>query len=164
MNKNGRLLTYKRGAIGAGPVQQVQMSDFGNADFGSFIGSPAFDAAHGLLVVDNPTDSNTSTIKHGFVAMKVGAGCKLTLAWQRRVGQSLTGTDFPSIPPTVADGVVYGVRAIESTAYALDAATGAVLWDSGSMIRHGIFAPPTVANGQLLVAGADGTLYAFAAP
>jgi outer membrane protein assembly factor BamB len=161
MDKNGQLLTYRRAAIAAGPVGQLQLADFGNAEFGSFIGSPAYDPAHGLLVVDDPTDSNTGTYKHGAVALQVGAGCSLRLAWQRAVGRSVTGADNPSIPPTVANGVVYLVRSIESTVYAFDAASGRQLWSTGSGIKGGVFASPTVANGQLLVAGFDGRLRAF---
>jgi outer membrane protein assembly factor BamB len=161
MDKNGQLLTYRRAAIAAGPVGQLQLADFGNAEFGSFIGSPAYDPAHGLLVVDDLTDSNTGKYKHGAVALQVGAGCSLRLAWQRAVGRSVTGADNPSIPPTVANGVVYLVRSIESTVYAFGAASGRQLWSSGSGIKGGVFASPTVANGQLLVAGFDGRLRAF---
>jgi outer membrane protein assembly factor BamB len=46
--------------------------------------------------------------------------------------------------------------------YALDAATGAQLWSSGTLIAGGIYGAVTVANGQLLVPAVNGTLYAFA--
>jgi outer membrane protein assembly factor BamB len=161
MDKNGQLLTYRRAAIAAGPAQRLQLADFGNAEFGSFVGSPAYDPARGLLVVDDPTDSNTGTYKHGAVALRIGAGCSLSLAWQWTVGRSVTGADNPSIPPTVANGVVYLVRSIESTAYAFDAESGRQLWSSRRSITGGIFASPIVANGQLLVAGFDGKLRAF---
>ena len=69
-----------------------------------------------------------------------------------------------SVPPTVANGVVYAVRSVDSVVYALDAATGAQLWSSGTRITGGIFGAVTVANGQLLVPAVNGTLYAFAPP
>ena len=59
---------------------------------------------------------------------------------------------YPSIPPTVANGVVYAVRSVDSTVYAFDAESGSQLWSSGSAAPGGILAALTVANGQLLTA------------
>jgi outer membrane protein assembly factor BamB len=69
---------------------------------------------------------------------------------------------YPSIPPTVANGVVYVVRSNGSKVYALNAATGAPLWNSGTGLKGGVYTSATVANGQLLVVDYAGKLHAFA--
>jgi outer membrane protein assembly factor BamB len=64
-------------------------------------------------------------------------------------------------PPTVANGVVYYGNGFGNTLLAYDAATGARVWDSGSVIGGGIWAAALVANGRLYVGSWDGHLYAF---
>ncbi len=164
MNKTGALFVYDRDRIGRGPRQRLQMANHALADQGDFIGLPAYDPKLDILYVNNPSDSSAGTYKHGLVALRVGKGCKLELAWQQTVGgQATEQVEYPSISPTVANGVVYAVRSLDSTVYAFDAASGERLWDSGDTIKGGIFAAVTVANGQLLVAGFDGKLRAFEA-
>src|SRR5207245_1923107 len=145
--------------------QRLQMANQALAADGDFIGLPAYSPALGLVYVNNPSDSSAGTFKHGIVALKVGSGCQLQLAWQKVVGtQGTPGVGYPSISPTVANGVVYVPRSLDSTVYAFDAASGASLWNSGGQVSGGVFAAVTVANGQVLVAGYGGTLYAFAPP
>src|SRR4051794_8164894 len=163
MNKTGALLVYDRAAIGEGPRQRLQMADSRFSSAGDFIGVPAYDPARRLVYVNNPSDSRDGKFKHGLVALKVGADCDLSVKWQTVLGPPRkSGQEHASIPPTVANGVVYAVRSVDSTVYALDAATGAQLWSSGTQISGGIFGAVTVANGQLLVPAVNGTLYAFA--
>jgi outer membrane protein assembly factor BamB len=57
--------------------------------------------------------------------------------------------------PAVANGVVYvGGKKV----YALDAATGALLWSHGDGYNYGDSA---VANGVLYIGSGDGGVYAF---
>ena len=159
MNKSGVLLVYDRSAIAEGPRQRLRMSTVGSL----FIGVPAYDPARRLVYVNNPSDSRDGKFKHGLVALKVGADCDLSVKWQTVLGPPRKpGQEHASIPPTVANGVVYAVRSADSAVYALDAATGRQLWSSGTRITGGIYGAVTVANGQLLVPAVNGTLYAFA--
>ena len=77
-------------------------------------------------------------------------------------GPATKAAQYPSVPPTVANGVVYVVRSNSSRLYALDAGKGTVLWDSGTSLKGGVYASATVANGQLLVVDYAGKLHAFA--
>jgi outer membrane protein assembly factor BamB len=67
-----------------------------------------------------------------------------------------------SIPPVVANGVVYYVQPLASSLGAFDETTGRQLWSSGSLLKGGVFASPAVANGQLLAVDFAGRLHAFA--
>jgi outer membrane protein assembly factor BamB len=91
------------------------------------------------------------------VALKAAADCSLSLAWQRRVGPNQASVS----PPTVANGVVYYGDGYGSTEFAFDASKHRVLWTSGATITGGLYAAPTVVNGQLLVPSWDHVLYAF---
>jgi DNA-binding beta-propeller fold protein YncE len=162
MNKSGAFLVYDRGRIGGGARQRIQMGDVDLGDDGNFIGLPAYDPVHKLILVNLTTDSSAGTYRHGLVALKVGADCSLSLAWQRGlVGQATRAVEYPSVPPTVANGVVYVARSNSAKVYALDVTTGAVLWNSGSQIRGGVYAAPTVVDGQLLVGAYDNRIHAF---
>jgi outer membrane protein assembly factor BamB len=109
------------------------------------------------------TDSSSGGYGHGLVALGVGGDCLLHLAWQQSLpGQATRAAEYPSVPPTVANGVAYVARSNDSVVYALDVASGAPLWNSGSQITDGVYAAVTVANGQLLVAGFENRIHAFA--
>jgi outer membrane protein assembly factor BamB len=60
--------------------------------------------------------------------------------------------------PAVANGVVY-VGSDDNNTYALNATTGAKLWNftTGS----GVFSSPAVANGTVYVGSVDGNVYAI---
>jgi outer membrane protein assembly factor BamB len=74
--------------------------------------------------------------------------------------------------PIVVNGVLFaasngamGGGKGRSVLYALDAATGKELWNSGSaMSSHVPGVPPSAGDGQVYVVTADGTLYAFGIP
>src|SRR4051794_26133208 len=170
MNKSGALFVYDPDRIGDGPKQRIQVGDASLGDGGNFIGLPAYDPDHDLVLVNLTTDSSNLTTdssngpyKSGLVAFKAAADCTLSLAWQRSlVGKGTEAVQYPSIPPTVANGVVYVVRANSSKLYALSAESGAVLWDSGSSLKGGVYVSAAVANGQLLAVDYAGKLHAFA--
>jgi outer membrane protein assembly factor BamB len=91
------------------------------------------------------------------VALKFGTDCLASAAWQTQLGPA----DSVVSPPVVADGVVYYGDGTGDTVYALDDATGQVLWSQ--QLTDPVFAPPIVADGALYVS-AGGSLYAFSLP
>jgi hypothetical protein len=162
MNKSGALFVYARGAIGSGYRQRLQMGDNRLADNGDFISNPAFDPTLRLLYVNVPFPAGPYV--RGVVALKVASNCTLSTAWQHSTAPNVVdgGPNYPSITPTVANGVVYVMRSKNSVAYAFNAATGAKLWSSGTQVTGRIYTAATVANGQLLIASHTGSVYAFA--
>jgi len=160
MNKSGAFLVYARDDIGHGARQRLQLGNPKLADHGNFISNPAYNPKLNLLYVNITTPNKPAP--SGVVAYKVGADCTLTQAWKRALPKLAVSGDYPSLTPTVANGVVYVMRSRNSVAYALDAANGQQLWSSGTQIKGLIFVAGTVVNGQLLVASAAGTVYAFA--
>lgn len=62
--------------------------------------------------------------------------------------------------PTVADGVVYIAASYPAQLFALDATSGAVLWET-KLGNNGLEGSPRVADGMVFVAGDDGNLYAL---
>jgi hypothetical protein len=152
INKSGALFVYNRTSIGAGPLQRVQISRSG-----AFAGVVAFSPVTNMLYVSNPHDSNDGTYLHGLIALQVQANCSLKLAWQQTVGLDT----FAVSSPTVANGVVYYGLGYHRQVFAFDAATGDVLWNSGSMIGGAVFGAPSVANGVLYVGSWDRKLRAF---
>jgi outer membrane protein assembly factor BamB len=147
-NKNGALYLYDQSSIGAGPVQRIQLTD------STLIGVAAWSSRQHLLFAADPADS--SKFSHGMVAFSdPSPSCTLATAWNARVPDD----GVPS-PPIVANGVVYyGAGNVE---YALNAATGAVLWTSGSTITAPIHGAAVVVNGVLYVPSWDHHLHAFA--
>jgi outer membrane protein assembly factor BamB len=76
------------------------------------------------------------------------------------------------VTPTFVNGVVFalasgeartaGARSTDAVLYALDAATGKALWDSGTTIASPVHAiGPAVDDSQVYVVTTDGTLYTF---
>ena len=162
MNKSGALFTYYRGLIGAGYAQRLQISNVANAAKGNFIGLPAFDPTRHRLYLGNPADSNEGTYLHGLIALDALPNCMLYLAWQQQVGLNATPSqENPAISPVVANGIVYYAEGAASQVAAFDANSGAMLWNTDALIKGGIFASPTVINGQLFVPAYDHPLYVF---
>ena len=161
MNKTGDFFVYNRdsAALTAGPFQRITVTQ--TSDTGSFIGLPAYDPASNHLYLGNPKDDDAGMYSHGLLAFQVMADCTLSLAWQQTVGFDLSDMPYnPVIPPTVANSVVYYSTGVASSIVAFDSG-GNYLWDSGTQIAGGIFAPPTIVNGLLLVADYSGNLTAF---
>jgi len=116
----GALFVYDRDAIGAGPLQQIQIAGSAStAGLGRFIGVPAYSPVTGLVYVSNP-GPDALHFAHGMVALRPGPDCRLRLAWQRRVP---TGTMTVS-SPTVANGVVYFGTGGGDRVFAFDARPG----------------------------------------
>ena len=157
MNKDGRLFIYDRDTIASGPMQKLQIAQ--GSSNGDFIGLPAYDPATNSLYLGSPSDN--SPYVHGLVALGVGSGCRLALAWNRRAGLNNVDFNNPMIPPTVAGDVVWYADGDGSRLIAFAASNGARLWSSGKMIHGGIFVSPTVANGQVFVGAFNHKLYAF---
>jgi hypothetical protein len=143
MNKSGALFVYARGAIKRGYRQRLQMGNIKLADHGDFIGNPAFDPTLRLLYVNVPVPA--SPYVRGIVALRVASNCTLSTAWQHATAPNVFLGDYPSITPTVANGVVYVMRSNNSVAYAFDAAKGTQLWSSGTQITGLIY---TAASGE----------------
>jgi outer membrane protein assembly factor BamB len=160
MKKSGELFFYDTNAIDAGPLQTLQISV--PSTEGDFIGLPAFDPVLNQVYLGNPTDSTSGPYKHGLIALSLSSDCSsLSLAWQTQVGKNESSFANPAIPPTVANGVVYYADGVASEVFAFDARTGRQLWTFATTAGSGIFASPSVANGQLFVAAWDHNLYAF---
>lgn len=151
-NKSGALVIYSIDAIKAGPEQRLQIADVNK---GNLTGVPAWDPTINMLYISNFTNSSDGPYRHGLVALQAARDCKVSLAWQRQVGQKFATNS----PPTVANGVVY-YGDVAGTEYAFKATTGRLLWHSTG-ISGRIHAAPTIVNGELLVSAWDGYLYAF---
>jgi outer membrane protein assembly factor BamB len=139
-----------------GAVAGVAATDDANAPLivASVTGRP-----HASIPAGNGAAANGSIV--AFKAADENGTTKLQPQWASR--------DVTSpAPPLVIDGVVFAVGARTqkgAVLFALDAATGKELWTSGSAIGapvRGI--GPSGGDGQVYVATADGTLYAFGIP
>ncbi len=121
---------------------------------------------HGALAADAGFRAAGDEIKQGaVVAWKVaekGGQLMLQPAWMSR--------DLNSpLPPVVVNGVVFalsgGAPSRKAVLYALDALSGAELWNSGdtiaSFVKRGGLA---VGGSRVYVAAEDGTQYAFGFP
>jgi len=161
--KTGELFLYNQATIPSGPVQTLDISQ--PRDAGTNIGLPAFDPVLKQLYIGSPSDSPTGFNKHGLLALAFNSTCTVSLAWQQPVGKN-TISDNPSIPPIVANGVVYYADGIASQVYAVNAKSGQILWSTDNLPvaerpAGGVLTSPTVVNGQLFVAGLDHILRAF---
>jgi outer membrane protein assembly factor BamB len=154
MQKHGWLYIYNRNALGFGPMQIIRMDSAHD-----FIGGPAWDPVTHMVYVSHAHDSFGGHFVNGIAALRVGRHCRLGLAWQRRSPH----TGVPSAP-IVAGGVVYYGNGIGRRLLAYNAATGKPVWNSGTTVKGGIFAAPTVVNGSLYVASWDRRLHAFSVP
>jgi outer membrane protein assembly factor BamB len=146
MNKTGLLLIYNRNSLNSGATQTLSISKGGGS--GKFIGMAAFDPVTNAIYVGNPVDSADGTYLHGLIALQANAACQLTLLWQQMFGDE--GMPNPSVPAMIANGVVYYSEGFSSQLAAFDAATGAPLWNSGTL-KGVTMGPPLVVNGQVFV-------------
>ena len=156
--KSGALYTYNRNNIGAGPMQTMQIGH-GTAN-GENVGMPAYDPTLNRLYIVAPKDSPTKFNTAGLLALAISGTCSVSVAGTSHPSNARFG---PSIPPVVANGVVYYTDGAGSHVYAVEAANPANLLWSTSSIPGGIFASPMVVNGQLYIAGggSDHKLRAF---
>ena len=157
MNKDGLLFIYDRRLIADGPLQRLQIAQ--GSSNGDFIGLPAYDPVTNAVYLGSPSDN--APYVHGLVALSVNGNCRLSLAWNRRIGLNNVDFNNPMIPPTVAAGVVWYADGDDSKLAAFEASSGERLWGSRKKIGGGIFTSPMVANGQVFVAAFNNVLYAF---
>ena len=148
MHKTGTLLLYDRARIGRGPRQWLQLGDPGSQDaFSTY----AWDGTR--LYVALP--SGRAPYRGGVVALRLGADCRLKLAWQGRTGDD---HELRAVP-VVAAGVVWSSAG--QRLYALSAADGRRLWDSGSTFGQVVAAAPALGDGRLFASSWDGEVRAF---
>ncbi|MDQ1518983.1 MAG: hypothetical protein QOI55_56, partial [Actinomycetota bacterium] len=149
VQKNGSLYLYDRDTIASGYRQRIAVGQ------PSLIGVVGYSEATKLLYVVNPKGSVDGVYKPGLVAFRLTSACNLAPAWQTPAAIGIGST------PTIAAGVVYFAGGFSGKVYALDAVTGAELWNTGTTVTGPILAAPTVFNGRLYVAGYDGQLHAY---
>ena len=155
INKSGKLLTYNRTSLSAGPLQLLHISNGGGSS--KFIGMPSFDPVTNSIYVSNPKDSEDGTYPHGLIALQANASCQLSLLWQQTIGPN--GNISPAVTPFIANGVVYYAEGSAQEMTAFNAASGAILWTSGTLGGYAN-APPLVVNGRVFV-GAGVFMNAF---
>jgi outer membrane protein assembly factor BamB len=152
-NKSGVLFVYDRNGISNGPVQRLQIADVNDNEF---LGSPAWAAATNTMYVSNSSDSSSGPYRHGMVALREGADCRLALAWQTMAGPN------PSVVsvPVVANGVVYYGDGSGNQVLAFDATTGRHVWSS-PRFDGPVYAEPIIVNGHVYAGAWDEQLHAF---
>jgi len=149
--KSGALYIYNRNSIGTGPMQTMQLSK--STSSGQNIGMPAYDPQLNQLLIVAPSDSPTNNNKAGLLALPISGTCSVSVGETSHPTNASFG---PSIPPVVANGVVYYTDGFGSHVYAVEAAHPLnLLWSTNSSngITGGIFASPMVVNGQLYIVG-----------
>ncbi|HUO69281.1 MAG TPA: PQQ-binding-like beta-propeller repeat protein [Solirubrobacteraceae bacterium] len=152
-NKFGSFFVYDRDSISSGPVQRINLGGSGYGQHG-LIGVAAYWPATSTVFVSNPLDGGQ--YRHGVIAFRVTASCRLAYEWSASFGPSGVNSD-----PTVAAGVVFFGNGYGNRAVAFDARTGRLLWNSERSVTGHVFAAPTVVNGKVYVASLGGYLSAF---
>ncbi|MGH9291730.1 MAG: PQQ-binding-like beta-propeller repeat protein [Acidimicrobiales bacterium] len=167
-SKIGALFVYDASSISpSSRPQKLQVASRHRADF---IGDVAYSSKSHLLYVSDPsgspgesaTGTSGGSYEHGLIAFRTLPSCRLdaTPAWQGPNLGPPSHLPNPMTDPTVANGVVYFGSGQGKTVYALDAATGRLLWDDHLSAANGIYAAPIVVNGWLYVPTWFG-MYAF---
>lgn len=146
IHKNATLFVYRRDALGAGPIQRV---DLGTPGFYGVSGTFAWAGGRLYVTTDNQT-------LHGLLAFRI-SGCRLVEVWRRGVHRQMW---WPSAP-TVANGVAYFGTGHDGELVAVNTKTGKLLWRSGQRIARPIYAAPTVIGGHVFVGAWDRRLYRF---
>ena len=147
-NKYGSFFVYDRDRISSGPVQRIELGGSGFGQYG-LLGVAAYWPATATVFVSNPLDRGR--YRHGIVAFRVTASCRLSFEWS-----ATDGPDGDNSSPTVAAGVVFFGDGYGHRAAAFDARTGRLLWDSGRAIHGSVYAGPTVVNGKVYVSSVGG--------
>ena len=158
-NKDGHLYLLDSAALG-GSDHKTPLSSVSFAGSGADAGALAsWEDAAGTRWVLVGAPNNVMAYK------VVGQGLKYTLQ---------TGWTSPNIasplPPIVVNGIVFavasGAGSKPAVLYALDGATGKELFNSGSTMTGPVMRTGGLAAsaGQLYIAGADSTVYAFGIP
>ena len=154
--KSGLFYTWNAASIGNGPIQGITMMP--NTSAGQFIGTTAYWPGANLVYVGDPYGASGYT--HGVIALRPQSDCTLASAWQTTLGSAISLTQDSNNTPVVANGVVYVPAGRNNKVYALNATSGALLWDSGSVVSGPAMSGATI-DGRLFVGAWDGKLYAF---
>ncbi len=121
------------------------------------------------LLPDNFLNNSSPAVANGVVyivdegAVQAFDARSGTLLWSQPLNSGYNSTS-----PVVANGVVY-VGSYDNEIVALNAGTGAVLWQYQAVFERNIFGSPIVANGMLFIGSSDldagiGVVYAFHLP
>ncbi len=146
--KNGTLYLYDRDNIANGPRQSLVVAS------PEFIGVPAYSPETQMVYVPILFDTADHAYKRGVAAFTLDANCKLQRAWN-------TNTLAMGLNLSIAKGVVYYTGGFGGVVRAVDARTGAPLWNSGTTVSGPVLAQPVVINGRLYVGGYDHYLHAW---
>jgi outer membrane protein assembly factor BamB len=119
-NKNGLLYVWRRDKLAAGPIAHLNVSD-GEA---AFVGQPSWSSRLQMLFdAEARVPNSGSETGDGIVAIKTGfKTCRFREAWRTAIGAG------NQAPPVVVGDVVFAGGGRSGGLYALDGATGAVLW------------------------------------
>jgi outer membrane protein assembly factor BamB len=158
LNKTGFLAVYNAENLMSSAMQILQIATNQHGGRGLFLGMAVFDPATNALYVTSTSDSPNGPYRHGIIALGVNASCTLSLLWQQNIGNG-TATS-PSVPPLIANGVVWIATGNAGEVAAFNDATGALLWRSGTTVDAPTDGSPMVANGQMFVNGGK-FIYAF---
>jgi PQQ-like domain len=151
-NKNGSTYVWRRFDLAAGPVSEVADGTVS----GPFVGEPSWLPERRLLVVGGARILvDGREIGDGVQAFEVGADCRLHPAWQTRTG---VGTQPP---PLVVGDLVFAQGGIAGGLFALDGATGRVLWSFPADRTDASVAPLIAAGNDLYAADSAGVVRAF---
>ena len=157
LNKTGDLYVYQRQNLSAGPVQILDVSNGGGGNT-AFFGMAAYDPATQMLFVNNPLASKSGAFTNGAIAFAApsspacnSAPQQLSVAWQTTYGANEFSSLSRSTDPIIAGGLVWLATGAGRSVMALNEATGAPVWSSGSAVKAPTISSVTVVDGQLFV-------------
>lgn len=147
----GMLVLFDSSALSAGPIATSPATAADKFNAGALA---SWTDAQGTRWVAVPSARGITTFK---IVEQEGKVVFLR-AW--------TSRDIATpLAPVVVNGVVFavstGTRALPSVLYAIEAATGKDLWNSGRAITSTVRGGLSAGQGNVYVPGADSTLYAF---
>jgi outer membrane protein assembly factor BamB len=158
--KNGRVYAWWRDDVNGGPFWSARV---GPDDLGSaFIGEPSYSPELNVLFISDARDyDDEGTIRNfnAVVALAIGPGCTLP---DRPTWTAPGIGSGPKTPPLVVDDLVFVPGGFDRNVFALDARTGATLWEAA--LPGAVLAPIAYADGLVLVGDSSGTLHAFGLP
>jgi putative pyrroloquinoline-quinone-binding quinoprotein/putative pyrroloquinoline-quinone binding quinoprotein len=157
--KHGSVYLYDRDSIAGGYKQRIRVIDTPDPVTGphepGLIGVNLYYPRTQMVYVITPRDKADGTFKQGLIAFRINANCRLEVAWQSSVPTSIAAT------ATIANNVAFVVGGFNGKVYAVDARTGARLWDSGTSVTGPVLAAPIIHRSALYAGGYDNRLHAW---
>ena len=154
LNKIGTMFIYSQKELSAGPLQKLRLTggilQHQNPYATSMV---AFDAATGLMVVNNPIAYGSFT--NGAIAFLVPSrpactsSSQVNLAWQTTFGNNEWNAQTRATQPTIAGGLVWFATGSSGSILALNETTGAPEYSTGSKLTGATLGSPTVADGRV---------------